>query len=109
VSGYRPPWLPKKVTDKPIPPNPHLAIGIFAPPDVRPILKAYQGKDIPVEYAKREAERKQAAIEEWEKEHGTGVVAASGASWLSRAFGSLGGVSTSWKARRSIGDCGGRG
>jgi len=68
------------------------SIGIFAPPDVRPILKAYEGKDIPIEYAKREAERKRAAIEEWEKEHGTGAVSAgAGAGWLSKVFGSLGG------------------
>jgi hypothetical protein len=43
------------------------AIGIYSPPDVRPILKAYQGKDIPIEYAKREAEDKQAHIENWSK------------------------------------------
>ena len=78
----------------PCPPQPPKAIGIFAPPDVRPILKAYEGKDIPIEYAKREAERKRAAIEEWEKEHGTGAVSAgAGAGWLSKVFGSLGGVS----------------
>ena len=43
------------------------AIGIYNPPDVRPILKAYQGKDIPIEYAKREAEDKQAHVENWTK------------------------------------------
>ncbi len=59
---------------------------------MRPILKAYEGKNIPVEYAKREAERKQAAIEEWEREHGTGAVSAGGAGWLSSVFGALGGV-----------------
>lgn len=67
------------------------SIGIFAPPDVRPILKAYQGKDIPVEYAKREAERKQAAIEEWERDHGSSAASTGGAGWLSQMFGSLGG------------------
>jgi import inner membrane translocase subunit TIM50 len=71
-----------------------VAIGIFQPPDVRPIIKAYEGKNIPVEYAKREAERKQAAIEEWEREHG-GVVLGSdgssgGTSWLGKIFGGLG-------------------
>jgi len=72
------------------------AIGIFAPPDVRPILKAYEGKNIPVEYAKREAERKQAAIEEWERDHG-GATGGVGAGWLGRAFSGLGGVSPrSW-------------
>ncbi|KAG7562868.1 hypothetical protein FFLO_01697 [Filobasidium floriforme] len=66
------------------------SIGIFAPPDVRPILKAYEGKNIPVEYAKREAERKQAAIEEWERDHG-GAGRGAGAGWLGRALGGLSG------------------
>lgn len=43
------------------------AIGIYKPADVRPILQAYQGKDIPIEYAKREAEDKQIHIENWKK------------------------------------------
>lgn len=69
------------------------SIGIFNPPDVRPIIKAYEGKNIPVEYAKREAERKQAVIEEWERDHG-GVQASGGKpSWFSALFGGLGGVS----------------
>ncbi|KZT72401.1 NIF-domain-containing protein [Daedalea quercina L-15889] len=42
------------------------SIGIFKPPDVRPILGAYHGKDIPLEYAKKEAEMKQKHVEEWE-------------------------------------------
>lgn len=71
----------------------HAAIGIFQPPDVRPIIKAYEGKNIPIEYAKREAERKQAAIEEWEKEHGGALVGAgAGTSWLGKIFSGLGGV-----------------
>jgi import inner membrane translocase subunit TIM50 len=78
--------------------HPHLlstAIGIFQPPDVRPIIKAYEGKNIPIEYAQREAERKQAAIEEWEREHGGALVGAgAGSSWLSKAFSGLGGVSS---------------
>ena len=41
------------------------AIGIYKPPDVRPILEAYHGKNIPLEYAKKEAETKQRHIEEW--------------------------------------------
>lgn len=49
-----------------------LAIGIYKPPDVRPILQAYQGKDIPLEYAKREAEDKLAHVESW-KQKGKGV------------------------------------
>jgi len=43
------------------------SIGIYKPPDVRPILQAYQGKDIPLEYAKREAEDKRLHIENWKK------------------------------------------
>ncbi|KZP20073.1 HAD-like protein [Athelia psychrophila] len=41
------------------------SIGIYKPPDVRPIIKAYQGKDIPIEYAKREAEDKQKHVAKW--------------------------------------------
>jgi import inner membrane translocase subunit TIM50 len=48
------------------------SIGIYKPPDVRPILQAYQGKDIPLEYAKREAEDKLAHVESW-KQKGKGV------------------------------------
>jgi len=43
------------------------AIAIYKPPDVRPILEAYRGKDIPSEYAKKEAEAKAKHIEEWKK------------------------------------------
>ncbi|PCH35686.1 HAD-like protein [Wolfiporia cocos MD-104 SS10] len=43
------------------------SIGIFNPPDVRPILQAYHGKDIPLEYAKKESEMKRKHIEEWEQ------------------------------------------
>ncbi|KAI9064763.1 NIF-domain-containing protein [Trametes sanguinea] len=42
------------------------SIAIFKTPDVRPVLKAYQGKNIPVEFAKVEAEMKQKHLEEWE-------------------------------------------
>lgn len=77
-----------------------LAIGIFQPPDVRPIIKAYEGKNIPVEYAQREAERKQAAIEEWEREHGGALVGSgTGSSWLSSLFAGLGGVRFSFSPR----------
>lgn len=51
---------------------PWTAIGIYNPPDVRPMVKAYEGKDIPKEYAKREAESKRQFIENW-KAHGGGV------------------------------------
>ncbi|BEI83532.1 hypothetical protein CcaverHIS002_0401360 [Cutaneotrichosporon cavernicola] len=60
------------------------SIGIFQPADVRPVLKHYAGKDIPREYAKKEAEAKDAAIAEWERNHPTG----SGGGWsLSSVFG----------------------
>jgi import inner membrane translocase subunit TIM50 len=49
------------------------SIGIYKPPDVRAILKAYEGKNIPLEYAKKEAENKRQFIEEW-KARGGGKV-----------------------------------
>ncbi|KAF7294459.1 Mitochondrial import inner membrane translocase subunit TIM50 [Mycena kentingensis (nom. inval.)] len=51
------------------------SIGIYKPQDVRPILAAYKGKDIPLEYAKKEAEAKAAHVERWTKDrpHGVGV------------------------------------
>ncbi|WWD22651.1 hypothetical protein CI109_107144 [Kwoniella shandongensis] len=64
------------------------SIGIFNPADVRPILKAYEGKDIPVEYAKKEAEAKKKAIEDWERTHPT-AVAGAGSGFLSSMFGSV--------------------
>jgi import inner membrane translocase subunit TIM50 len=42
-----------------------IAIAIYKSPDVRPILQAYAGKDIPIEYAEKEAEAKQKHVEEW--------------------------------------------
>ncbi|CAE6360640.1 unnamed protein product [Rhizoctonia solani] len=48
------------------------SIAIHSPPDVRPILKAYQGKDIPKAYAAVEAEQKRKVIEEWEKKRKSG-------------------------------------
>lgn len=44
------------------------AIGINAVKDVRPVLKAYEGKDVPKVFAARQAEIKRQHIEEWEKE-----------------------------------------
>lgn len=41
------------------------AIGIYKPQDVRPILQAYHGKDIPIEYGKKEAEARERHIAEW--------------------------------------------
>ena len=43
------------------------ALAIYKVPDVRPILQAYAGKDIPIEYAKKEALEKQRHIEQWNK------------------------------------------
>ena len=34
------------------------AIAIFKTPDVRPVLQAYEGKNIPIEFAKKEIEMK---------------------------------------------------
>ncbi|OBZ69462.1 Mitochondrial import inner membrane translocase subunit TIM50 [Grifola frondosa] len=42
------------------------SIAMYKTPDVRPILTAYQGKNVPIEYAKKEAEAKRKFIEEWE-------------------------------------------
>jgi len=58
------------------------AIGIFKPDDIRPILKAYEGKDIPIEYAKKEAEAKARHIEQWKSKN-----KALPASGLRSAFG----------------------
>ncbi|KAG6829171.1 hypothetical protein H0H92_005426 [Tricholoma furcatifolium] len=46
------------------------SIAIYKPEDVRPILKAYEGKNIALEYAKREAEAKAKHIEEWKSKRG---------------------------------------
>jgi hypothetical protein len=62
----------------------HPAIAIFKPQDVRPILTAYQGKDIPTEYAKVEAEGKKKHIEEWQQNKGS----------TSNSFGSIFGLSS---------------
>ncbi|KAI0800238.1 HAD-like domain-containing protein [Fomes fomentarius] len=42
------------------------SIAIFKTPDVRPILQAYEGKNIPIEYAKKEVESKKRHLEEWQ-------------------------------------------
>ncbi|KIY51983.1 HAD-like protein [Fistulina hepatica ATCC 64428] len=44
------------------------SIAIYRVPDVRPLLKAYEGKDIPLEYAKMEAADKQRHLEKWAKD-----------------------------------------
>ncbi|KAG6862293.1 hypothetical protein C0995_015990 [Termitomyces sp. Mi166 len=61
------------------------SIAIYHPPDVRPILKAYEGKNIPLEYAKLEAEQKAKHIEEWKKKKGVQI----------SSFSSLFGLSSS--------------
>lgn len=45
------------------------SIAIYKPADVRPVLKAYAGKDIPLEYAKVEAEMKAKHVAEWKAKH----------------------------------------
>ncbi|KIK56206.1 hypothetical protein GYMLUDRAFT_204871 [Collybiopsis luxurians FD-317 M1] len=47
------------------------SIAIYKPPDVRPILSAYYGKDVPTEYAKLEAEGKRKHIENWMQNKGS--------------------------------------
>ncbi|KAI0262170.1 HAD-like domain-containing protein [Gloeopeniophorella convolvens] len=61
------------------------SIGIYKPPDVRAILKAYEGKSIPVEYAKKEAESKLQFVEEW-KARGGGKGLSSGGFTFSSLF-----------------------
>ncbi|TFK50915.1 HAD-like protein [Heliocybe sulcata] len=61
------------------------SIGIYKPPDVRPILTAYGGKDIPVEYAKKEAELRAKHVVEWKEKHKHG--AGLGGFTLSSLFG----------------------
>ena len=53
-------------------------MAIYKPDDVRPILQAYLGKDIPIEYAKKEAEAKARHVEEWKRKKGV-----SGSSFAS--------------------------
>jgi import inner membrane translocase subunit TIM50 len=67
-------------------PNSLLAIGIYKPPDVRPILKAYEGQDIPIEYAKKEAEAKARHVEEWKAKH-KGVAPSAVSSWFGLSAG----------------------
>lgn len=62
---------------------------MFNVKDVRPIVKAYQGKDIPIEYAKKEAEAKRVAIEEWERRNPGGAAGGGGAGWLGGLFGGV--------------------
>jgi import inner membrane translocase subunit TIM50 len=62
-------------------------------------LKAYQGKDVVLEYAKFEAEMKRKQIEQWEKSGGgKSVVSNAGGSWLSRLMGAVRSLITSYSA-----------
>ncbi|KAG8987159.1 mitochondrial inner membrane protein required for protein import [Tulasnella sp. JGI-2019a] len=66
------------------------SIGIIQPPDVRPILKQYQGKDVVKAFALREAEMKQKAREDWQRaREGKRTGSSSGVSQvtLSSLFG----------------------
>lgn len=60
------------------------AVAIYKPPDVRPILQAYQGKDIPIEYAKKETEARELHIAEWKGKY-KGL--SSGGFTMSSLFG----------------------
>ncbi|KAG6332746.1 hypothetical protein ID866_6344 [Astraeus odoratus] len=60
------------------------SIGIYKPQDVRPILQAYRGKDIPIEYGKKEAEARERHVEEWKSKR---VGLSSGGFTLSSLFG----------------------
>lgn len=59
------------------------SIAIYKPEDVRPILEAYHGKDIPIEYGKKESEAKARFVEEWKR---SGKANSSGALTLSSLF-----------------------
>ncbi|KAH9009091.1 hypothetical protein EDB83DRAFT_2584777 [Lactarius deliciosus] len=61
------------------------SIGIYKPPDVRVILKAYESKHIPLEYAEKEVESKRAFIEEW-KARGGGKGLSRGGFTVSSLF-----------------------
>ncbi|KAK4695069.1 ubiquinol oxidase, partial [Phenoliferia sp. Uapishka_3] len=63
------------------------ALAIKRVPDVRPVIKYYEGKNIPLAYAEAEAEVKRKTVEEWEKrkEGSEGFVR----GLLSSALGSL--------------------
>jgi import inner membrane translocase subunit TIM50 len=74
--------------------RPSPAVGIYQPQDVRPILKAYQGKDVAAEYNKVEAQRRELEYNTWaatpagKRAIAKGEAGASGSSWsLSSLFG----------------------
>ncbi|KAF5374619.1 hypothetical protein D9615_008973 [Tricholomella constricta] len=74
------------------------SIAIYHPPDVRPILEAYRDKNVPVEYAKKEAEAKAKHIAEWKEKKGKGVSSGS----FSSLFGLSAQPSSTTTARSAI-------
>lgn len=76
------------------------AIGIYKPHDVRPILQAYHGKDIPLEYAKKETEARNRHIAEWKSKKGL----SSSSITMSSLFGMSTDVSVSAATLISV-DC----
>ena len=66
------------------------AIGIYNPPDVKPIIGAYIDKDVVSEYGRAEAETKQRLIEEWERKGGRRK---SAPSFLGKLFGTSSSIS----------------
>lgn len=64
-----PPWKGRNTNSNLLDYLPFLeAIGINAVPDVRNVLKAYEGKDVPKVFAARQAEIKKQHVEAWEKQ-----------------------------------------
>ncbi|KAF8058619.1 HAD-like protein [Lyophyllum atratum] len=61
------------------------SIAIYHPPDVRPILDVYKDKNIPLEYAKKEAEAKAKHVEEWKNKKGVSSSSFSSLFGLSNA------------------------
>ncbi|KIK07744.1 hypothetical protein K443DRAFT_673009 [Laccaria amethystina LaAM-08-1] len=70
------------------------SISIYKPADLRPIIQAYQGKDIPLEYGRKEAEAKARHVEEWKKKNQMSI---SGSS-----FASMFGISSAPQTPRGV-------
>lgn len=58
------------------------ALAIYNTPDVRLMLKQYQGKDVVAEYAKVEADGKRRHIEAWKRGVKSEIAPPSWLSWL---------------------------
>lgn len=68
------------------------ALAIKGAPDVRTVIKYYEGKHIPTAYAEAEHRAKMVARDEWE----AGRASREGKqAWLGALFGSLGGAKVS--------------